>query len=76
MIIASASFPTASIVPGFTTTRLCGSVSALPTSSVIRSPDINGDLADYRRFLPENLQTFDRQKVPFIPVPLDGGTPQ
>ena len=30
----------------------------------------------YRRFLPENLQTFERQQVPFIPVPLDGGTPQ
>ena len=36
--------------------------------TVIRTPDVSADLADFRAFLPENLRTFERQQVPFVPV--------
>jgi MSHA biogenesis protein MshL len=38
-------------------------------ASVIRSPSVDADLADFRRFLPENLP---RQREP-VPTPLFGG---
>jgi general secretion pathway protein D len=37
--------------------------------TVIRSPDIDQDFAGFRRYLPENLQRFERQPTPFVPVP-------
>jgi hypothetical protein len=35
---------------------------------VIRSPDVNADLADFKAFLPENLRHFERQTAPFVPL--------
>ena len=43
--------------------------------TVIRSPDINSDFAAFRQFLPENLQDFERQKVPLVPL-VEEGKPQ
>lgn len=44
--------------------------------TVIRTPDVNADLADFRAFLPENLRHFERQKVPFVPlIPEQGRQP-
>ena len=44
--------------------------------TVIRSPDVNADLADFKAFLPENLRHFERQTVPFVPlVPEQGKQP-
>lgn len=43
--------------------------------TVIRSPDINSDLAGFRPYLPENLQDFERAKVPFVPL-VEEGKPQ
>jgi general secretion pathway protein D len=34
--------------------------------TVIRSPDIGGDLGAFTPYLPENLQTFERREVPFV----------
>jgi len=76
------SVPGVSEVPGFgelfnfrdrsqTKTELV--VFLRPT--VIRSPDINSDLAGFRPFLPENLGDFERQKVPFVPL-IDESKPQ
>jgi general secretion pathway protein D len=36
--------------------------------TVIRSPDVNADLADFKAFLPENLRHFERQTAPFVPL--------
>ncbi len=36
--------------------------------TVIRTPDIGSDLTSFRRYLPENLDTFERQQAPFVPV--------
>lgn len=44
--------------------------------TVIRTPDVNADLADFRAFLPENLKDFRRQTAPFVPlVPEQGRRP-
>lgn len=40
--------------------------------TVIRSPDINSDLAGFRPYLPENLQDFERAKIPFVPLVEEG----
>ena len=41
--------------------------------TVIRTPDVSADLAGFRPFLPENLRTFERQQVPFVPlIPAEG----
>jgi general secretion pathway protein D len=44
--------------------------------TVIRTPDVGADLAGFRPFLPENLQTFERQKAPFVPLVVEEGKQQ
>ena len=41
--------------------------------TVIRTPDVGADLAEFQRYLPENLQNFERQEVPFVPLAPQGG---
>jgi general secretion pathway protein D len=36
--------------------------------TVIRTPDVNADLANFKAFLPENLRHFERQTAPFVPL--------
>jgi len=43
--------------------------------TVIRTADVSGDLSAFRPYLPENLQTFERQKIPFKPLPEEGKQP-
>ena len=40
--------------------------------TVIRTPDVGGDLAAFRSYLPENLPSFERHKVPFQPIVEEG----
>jgi len=44
--------------------------------TVIRSPDVGADLAGFRRYLPENLGSAERQRVPFVPLPVPEGEPE